>query len=53
MSSPIVVFLDAWPQPSSASEALVFATETQLILRYYISQDEAAVIQFPLVKKFQ
>src|SRR5471032_1027158 len=25
MSSPIVVLLDAWPQPSSAPEALVFA----------------------------
>ena len=53
MPSPIVVLLDAWPQPSSAPEALVFATETQLLLRYYISQEEAALIQFPLVKTFQ
>ena len=53
MSSPIVVLLDSWPQPSSVSEALVFATETKFFLRYYISQEETAIIQFPLVKVFQ
>lgn len=53
MPSPIVVLLDSWPQPGSAPEALVFATETELLLRYYISQEEAAVIQFPLVRIFR
>ncbi len=53
MSSPIVVLLDSWPQPSSAPEAVLFASETQLFLRYFTSQDETAVIQFPLVKTFQ
>nr|GEU28411.1 hypothetical protein [Tanacetum cinerariifolium] len=40
-------------RPSNIPEALVFATETQLLLRYYISHEEAAVIQFPLVEIFQ
>lgn len=53
MSSPIVVLLDAWPQPSSSPEAVLFASETQLFVRYFTSEDEVAVIQFPLVKTFQ
>jgi hypothetical protein len=53
MSSPIVVLLDAWPQPSSAPEAVLFASETKLFLRYFTSEDEMAIIQFPLVKTFQ
>jgi hypothetical protein len=31
----------------------VFATETQLSLRYSTADDETAAIQFPLVKTFQ
>jgi hypothetical protein len=53
MPSPIVVLLDSWPQPSSSPEAIVFATETQLFLRYSTADEETAVIQFPLVKTFQ
>jgi hypothetical protein len=53
MSSPTVVLLDSWPQPSTSPEAIVFATETQLFLRYSTADEETAVIQFPLVKTFQ
>lgn len=53
MPSPIVVLLDSWPQPSTSPEAIVFATETQLFLRYSTADEETAVIQFPLVKTFQ
>lgn len=53
MQSPIVVLLDSWPQPSTSPEAIVFATETQLFLRYSMADEETAVIQFPLVKTFQ
>ena len=53
MSSPIVNVLDSWPQPSSAPEAVLFATETELFLRYYTSSDETAIIRFPLVRTFQ
>ncbi len=53
MSSPTVVLLDSWPQPSTSPEAIVFATETQLFLRYATADDEIAVIQFPLVKTFK
>jgi len=52
MSSPNVVQLDSWPQPSGCPEAAVFATETQLFLRYDTSSDETAIVQFPLVKIF-
>jgi hypothetical protein len=53
MPSPNIVLLDSWPQPSSAPEAIVFATETQLTLRYLTDNDEVAVVHFPLVKTFQ
>jgi len=53
MPSPTVVLLDSWPQPSTSSEAVVFATETQLFLRYFTANDETAIIQFPLVNIFQ
>lgn len=50
MSSPTVILLDAWPQPSTSAEAIIFATETQLFLRYQTNNREIAVIHFPLVK---
>jgi hypothetical protein len=53
MPPPTVVLLDSWPQPSSSPEAIVFATETKLFLRYSTANDESAIIQFPLVKTFQ
>jgi hypothetical protein len=53
MPSPTVVLLDLWPQPSTSSEAVVFATETQLFLRYSTDNDKTAIIQFPLVRIFQ
>ena len=53
MSSPIVVLLNSWPQPSTSPEPIVFATDTMLFLRYGTDDEKTAVIQFPLVKKFQ
>jgi len=53
MSLPTVFLLDSWPQPSTSSEASVFASETQLLLRYFTGNEEIAVVQFPLVKTFQ
>ncbi len=53
MKSPKITVLDSWPQPSSVSEAVLFATETQLFLRYLTSNDGIAIIIFPLVKTFQ
>ncbi|PBQ05660.1 hypothetical protein CCL17_04045 [Pseudomonas congelans] len=53
MSSATVVLLDSWPQPSTSPEPLVFATDTQLCLRYCTDGDKIAVIHFPLVKKLQ
>ena len=53
MTSPTVVMLDSWPQPSTCPEPVVFATETQFLLRYETSDDKFAVIQFPLVTSFQ
>ncbi|WP_374538833.1 hypothetical protein [Chitinimonas taiwanensis] len=53
MNTPVVELLDSWPQPSTSPGAIVFATETQLFLRYSTADDETAVIQFPLVKTFQ
>ena len=53
MTPPIIALLDSWPKPSSSSEVVLFATETQLLLRYSTSTEEYAVIQFPLVKIFK
>ncbi len=52
MSAATVVLLDSWPQPSTSPEPVVFATDTQLCLRYCTAEEEIAVIHFPLVKKF-
>jgi hypothetical protein len=48
-----VVLLDAWPQPSSSPEPAVFATDSTLLLRYIASEEQVAIIKFPLVKSFQ
>lgn len=53
MPSTTVVLLDTWPQPSTSPEAVVFATETQLFVRYQADNAEIAVIHFPLVKIFK
>lgn len=53
MASPTVVLLDTWPQPSTCPEAIIFATETQLFLRYQTDNRETAVIHFPLVRIFK
>lgn len=53
MQSTTVVLLNTWPQPSTAPEAIVFATETQLFVRYQTDNAEIAIIQFPLVKIFK
>ncbi|POA31789.1 hypothetical protein C1884_09225 [Pseudomonas sp. GW460-R15] len=53
MSLATVVLLNSWPQPSTSPEPIVFATETQLFLRYCTAGEEITVIHFPLVKKFQ
>ncbi|WP_122811281.1 hypothetical protein [Pseudomonas fluorescens] len=53
MSFATVVLLDSWPQPSTSPEPIVFATDTQLCLRYCTAGEEIAVIHFPLVKKIQ
>lgn len=53
MASPVVTVLDSWPEPSSVPEAVLFATETQLFLRYSTSGDETAIVHFPLVDTFQ
>jgi hypothetical protein len=48
-----VIVLEDWPQPHSVSEALVFATETTLLLRYTTANDAVAIIKFPLVRIFK
>jgi hypothetical protein len=48
-----VIVLENWPQPHSVSEALVFATETELLLRYATANDAVAIIKFPLVRIFK
>ena len=53
MSFATVVLLDRWPQPSTSPDPVVFATDTQLCLRYCTAEEEIAVIHFPLVKKIQ
>ncbi|SDB67760.1 hypothetical protein [Pseudomonas sp. NFACC13-1] len=53
MSFATVVLLDSWPQPSTSPEPIVFATDTQLCLRYFAAGEEIAVIHFPLVKKIE
>jgi hypothetical protein len=53
MSVATVVLVDSWPQPSTSPEPIVFATDTQLFLRYIASGGEIAVIHFPLVKEIQ
>lgn len=53
MSLATGVLLDSWPQPSTSPEPVVFATDTQLCLRYYTTGEEIAVVHFPLVKKIQ
>lgn len=53
MSGATVVLLDSWPQPSTSPEPFVFASDTQLGLRYIAAGEEIAVIHFPLVQKFQ
>lgn len=53
MSFATVVLLDSWPQPGTSPEPVVFATDTQLCLRYCTAEEEIAVIHFPLVKKVQ
>jgi hypothetical protein len=53
MSFATAVLLDSLPQPSTSPEPVVFATDTQLCLRYCTAEEEIAVIHFPLVKKIQ
>ncbi|MCD5977790.1 hypothetical protein KDX36_11500 [Pseudomonas sp. CDFA 611] len=53
MTLPTVVLLDFWPQPSTSPEPVVFATDTQLCLRYCADGEEIVLIHFPLVKKIQ
>lgn len=53
MPHPTVSHLSSWPQPSTSPEASVFASETQLLIRYITDDTAIAVIQFPLVKTFQ
>ncbi len=53
MSFATVVLLNSWPQPSSSPEPVVFATDTQLCLRYCTAGEEIAVIHFPLIVKIQ
>lgn len=54
MRQPAVVLVDAWPQPHSVSEALTFASESELIVRYVVAGGErAALIHFPLVSSFR
>jgi len=52
MRSPIVTELSSWPQPGVPSEAVVFATETKLFVRYLTPENGMAIIQFPLVRSF-
>lgn len=53
MSFVTVVLLDRWPQPSTSPEPVVFATDTQLCLRYCTAGEQIVVIHFPLVKQIQ
>ncbi|WP_341869787.1 hypothetical protein [Pseudomonas lactucae] len=47
------MLLTTWPQPTTSPEAVIFATETQLCLRYHTDNQAFAVIRFPLVKIFK
>ncbi|POR73273.1 hypothetical protein BKM30_26550 [Pseudomonas syringae pv. syringae] len=53
MLSVTAVQLVALRQPITSPDPVVFATDTQLCLRYCTDGEEIAVIHFPLVKKFQ
>jgi hypothetical protein len=53
MKTPTLAVLDDWPQPHSVSEAVVFADESSLLLRYITSNDATAIINFPLVSIFK
>lgn len=51
---PTVVVVDAWPQPHSVSEALTYASESELIVRYVVAGGgRVALIHFPLVSSFR
>jgi hypothetical protein len=51
---PAVVVVDSWPQPHSVSEALTFASESELVVRYVVAGgQQAALIHFPLVSSFR
>jgi len=53
MKPPTLVVLENWPQPHSASEAVVFANDSSLLLRYTTANDAIAIIKFPLVSIFK
>jgi hypothetical protein len=53
MKSPTLVVLENWPQPHSVSEAVIFADESSLLLRYTTANDAVAIIKFPLVSIFK
>jgi hypothetical protein len=53
MKSPTLIVLESWPQPHSVSEAVIFANETTLLLRYMTANDAIAIIKFPLVSIFK
>jgi len=53
MPLPTVLLLDSWPQPNTVPDPVVFATDTQLCLRYRTAGEEIAVIHFSSFRKFK
>ncbi len=50
----LVSVLSDWPQPNSGSpEPLVLANDTQLVIRYFTTNEKIAVIIFPLCSIFK